>query len=677
MTRFLSSAAMALLACITIGALCAPLTAKAQTNTEKLPFLTTLFTDNMVLQRDQVDPIWGWTKPGAAVTVTIQGKTLRTLAGQDGKWMVKVGPFGLGDPFEIHISGPQNIVLHNVVTGDVWMCTGQSNMEFGIVGLLDKDKVIADANNPGIRLWTAPYHASSKVCQVANGHWSACTPTTILEQGSAGGFSAPGYLFGKELNEKLHIPIGLIECCIGATNARTWTSAESLSTMADFHDEIEQRKLPSFAGYDSDLEVESWYQANDPGSANGYSYGSPTLDTSSWTTMKAPGNTLQTAYPKFHGVIWFRKTVDLNAAQAASDAVIQLGKIAVYDRTWVNGVSVGGEFGPGKPREYGIPAGVLKSGPNVIAVRNLVTFAVGGLSGPAEMMNLVFKNAGAVSLTGDWLYSVTNSTYDKGPQFPQELNRNVPAYLYNGMVAPLVGFGIKGVIWHQNAGIPDQYRILLPTLIKTWRDGWGEGSFPFYIVQHESWKARSPEPLDACPDAQMREVQRLTSHKIANSGLVVTYDIGDVENAHPKDKVDLAHRLALVALAKTYGQDIEYSGPDFTYADFSPPGKMTLHFSHIGKGLAAAAVTKVAGADPIAAGKLVGFQIADADHKWVWADADIIGDTVVVGSPSVPDPKAVRYAWAMNPAANLFNIDGLPAPGFRTDGPPSITGNQK
>jgi len=660
-----------------------PAVALAQGMAAPPSFLSTLFTDNMVLQRGQADPIWGWTTPGAVVKVTILGKSWKTVAAADGKWLVKVGPVVSANPFEVVVAGPQKAVLHNVVCGDVWLCTGQSNMEFGIMEAIDRDKEIADSNQPDIRFFTSPFHSSSKPCAVVNGYWSVCSPSALVEQGSWYSFTAVGYKFGKELNQTLHVPIGLIHACIGATGAPTWSRPQDLETMPEFRDVMEKRKAPGNVGYDSYDDIEQWFVKNDPGSAGGYPETSPTLDTSSWTTVSVPKD-MSSVLRKFQGILWFHKTLSLTAAQAASPAVLHLGCIGTDDRVWVNGSLVGSSLGMWRPRVYHVPAGVLKAGANVIAIRVYWWWGSGGLIGEGKVpgglpdaLTIKFDGADPVSLAGDWQYAVTLPDYTKVPPRPADLSKNEPSCLYNGMIAPLVGFGIKGVIWHQIAGAVPQYRTLLPNVINGWRESWAQGPFPFYVVQHESWQPRKPGPIDRDGDTDIREVQRWVSHTIPNTGMAVTYDIGDVGNAHPKDKTILAHRLALIALAKTYGKNVEYSGPDFTYADPPAAGKMVLHFRHVGKGLTALPVTTIVGQDPLPGDKLYGFQIAGDDHKWVWGDAQIAGDTVVVSSLDVPSPTTVRYAWSLNPPANLYNIDGLPAPPFRTDGPVSETGNER
>jgi sialate O-acetylesterase len=412
----------------------------------------------------------------------------------------------------------------------------------------------------------------------------------------------------------------------------------------------------------------AWYEHNDPGTQQRWS--GDTTDTSAWQPMNLPTSWEVTGIPelaKYDGIVWFRKEFDLPAGAESKEVKLHLGPVDDDDTTWVNGVQVGGIEGYNIDRVYSIPANVLKPGKNVVTVRVLDTGGAGGINGKPEQMFLEIPAESAVSLAGPWAYKI-GVELSKTAALPMQLNNNpnVVTVLYNGMIAPLIPYGIKGAIWYQgesNAGRAYQYRKLLPAMIGDWRTRWGEGDFPFYIVQLANWQELQKQPGDDAW-AELREAQSLTAKNVPHTGIAVTIDIGDAADIHPKNKQDVGKRLALNALAKDYGKKIEYSGPLYR-SMHKQGGKIVLTFDHAVGGL-------VAKGD-----KPEGFAIAGDDKKWVWADAKIEGSTVVVSSPQVANPVAVRYAWHINPICNLYNQAGLPASPFRTDDWPGVTINNK
>ena len=630
------------------------------------PFLHPLFTDNMVLQRGVSAPVWGWAEPGAKVSVSVAGKSAMAVTGADGKWMAKLPPLPVGGPYTLTVTGPQTVTLQNVLVGDVWICSGQSNMQMGIANVNNAKAEIADAENyPQIRLFTVPNVPSYRPLETVGGKWDVCTSQTVAANGW-GGFTAVGYFFGRELHKKLHIPIGLIHTSWGGTIAEAWVSGESLKTMPDFAPAVKQIEAVDVSknGEDFGRHMADWYTKNDPGSADGANWEKAEADASAWKTMALPNAWESAGLPDYDGVVWFRKEITLPDSFAGKAAMLHLGPIDDRDTTWVNGVKVGAEEVYNAERNYKIPAGVLKPGKNTIAVRVLDTGGAGGLYGKPEQMSLTADGETALSLAGDWLYNASLPLSKAAPVPMQAINNpNVVTVLYNGMIAPLVPFGIKGAIWYQgesNAGRADQYQVLLPTLIKDWRSQFGVGAFPFYIVQLANFMAQDTEPKnDAWP--LLREAQTLTAQHVPNSGIALAIDIGEAGDIHPKNKQEVGRRLALDALAQTYGVKVEYSGP--VYKSMKIEGSAVhLTFDHIGGGLMAK------DGEPVK-----GFAIAGEDGKFVWADAKIEGKTVVVSSPQVTKPTAVRYAWANNPVCNLYNKDGLPAVPFRTDAPKAKT----
>jgi sialate O-acetylesterase len=451
-----------------------------------------MFGSHMVLQRDRANNFWGWAPTDQKITVKIANHTWSTTA-KDGRWDVKFNPPPVGGPYTVEIDGPSHVELDDVLVGDVWICSGQSNMEFGVGNLANPKEEISAADHPTMRLFVVKDTASVAPLTTVTGTWNVCSPDTIT-QGMWNGFSAVGYFFGRELNEKLKIPIGLIQTSWGGTPAEAWTSEQSLRPLNDFD-----------------------------------------------------------------------KTLDLIDAQATAKAPVD-----------------------------------------------------------------------------DKLIH----------------NQNAPSELYNGMIAPVAPIAIKGAIWYQgesNVGRAAQYQRLLPTMIDDWRKTWREGNFPFMIVQIANFSTRHPDPVDD-PWADLRESQALTVQREKNTGLAVTIDIGEEKDIHPKNKVDVGRRLALAALHVAYKENVVYSGPVYR-SEKQDNGQLVISFNHTEGGLKATDLTD-------------NFQIAGDDHKYYWADAKIVGNTVVLSSPSVPHPTDARYAWDANPLAGLYNGANLPAVPFRTEPPP-------
>ncbi len=556
------------------------------------PFLHPLFSDNMVLQRGIADPIWGWAKPGQKVTVSMTGATetptkterfavkASVTAGDDGKWLVKIGPLKEGGPFTLTVSGPQNVTLNNVMVGDVWICSGQSNMEMGI-GAINAPDDIAKANNPNIRLFTVPKAAALSPRELTAGQWDVCTPETVVK-GGWGGFSAVGYFFGKNLQENLKVPIGLIHTSWGGTIAEAWTSAEALKTMPDFVPAVEQVETqaknqngPNFA-----QQMADWWTKNDPGTAANWQ--NSDFDATAWKTMTLPTTWEIAGLPDFDGVAWFRKEITIPDAWAGKDLMLHLGAIDDNDTTFFNGVALGSTEGWQTLRNYKIPGNLVKAGRNVIAVRVLDTAGGGGIYGNAADMKIEAAGADPIIISGAWSYKDSVPLAQTTPA-PMQIsnNPNVTTVLYNGMIAPLVPFGVKGAIWYQgeaNAGRGKQYQTLLPTMIKDWRNRFGVGEFPFYIVQLANFMAPQVQPGESAW-AELREAQALTSQTLPHTGLAVAIDIGDEKDIHPQNKQEVGRRLALNALAKDYGQKIEYSGPIYDSMKIEN-GAIRLKFTH-------------------------------------------------------------------------------------------------
>ena len=651
MKTFSRTLSRALLLC---AALAAPVLAPAQiAAAPEHPFLAPLFTDNMVLQRGQSDPVWGWTTPGATVAVSIAGKSASAVAGADGKWTAKLPSLPVGGPYTLRIAGPQTVLCANVLVGDVWICSGQSNMEFGVGNVDNADQETAAANYPQIRLFMVQHNIQLTPQDLAPvSPWAVCSPATV-RQGGWNGFSAVGYFFGRDLQQNLHVPIGLIETNWGGTPAETWTSGPALAKLPDFAPAVAQMDAQQGATLSHAQQVEAWYAKNDPGVAG--KWADPATDASAWPSMTLPGYIQDAGIPelKINGIIWFRKTVDLPADAVGKDAILHF-VADDNDTAWVNGTQVGATEGYQTPRDYRVPASLLKAGPNEIAVRVLDTGGQGGIYGDAAKLFWEVPGGQNIPLAGSWHYKV-GASLDKTTALPLgPVDQNSPTTLYNGMVAPLIPYGIKGAIWYQgeaNAGRAAQYERLLPAMIGDWRGRWGEGDFPFYLVQLANWQPGGDSWAD------LREAQWQIAKTVRNAGIATAVDIGDHTDIHPKNKQEVGRRLALVAEAQAYRQKVEASGP--LYQAMAVEGSaIRLRFTHLGGGLTAHAD-----------GLLTGFTIAGADGKFVPADAKIDGDTVAVSAAGVSQPVAVRYAWSADPVCSLYNKAGLPALPFRTDMP--------
>ena len=617
------------------------------------PFLHPLFTDNMVLQRGMVDPVWGWTTPGTSVSVSFHGKTTLAVAGPDGEWTAKVGPFTAGGPYTLTVAGPQTVTLQNVMLGDVWLCSGQSNMEFGIGNGINADAETAAADYPNIRLFTVLKTPAANPLTTTGGQWQPCTPQTVRGQGTWNGFSAVGYFFGRDLQQKIHVPIGLLLSSWGGTPAEAWTSETALrQKVPDFNSMLDQLDASRSTTASLDQQTADWYAKNDPGTAANWQ--TPAFDDSAWKTMALPQLFQDAGIPELtgiNGVVWFRRTFDLPASDTGKAAVLHL-LADDNETTWVNGTQVGATIGYSTPRAYALAAGLLKPTGNVVAVRVLDTGGKGGIYGDPSGLSLEVPGGEAVPLAGPWHCHLGAVLTQMSP-LPVAIanNPNFPSTLFNGQISPLIPFGIKGALWYQgeaNAGRADQYRQLLPAMIGDWRQRWGEGNFPFYIVQLAGWGDRGG---DSWPP--LRQAQWLTAQNVPGAGIATAIDIGDVSDIHPKNKQEVGRRLALVAEAKAYGLPVSYTGP--VYQAMTVTGSLArLTFSHFEGGLVAQG------------GTLFGFTVAGSDGKFVPADARIDGSAVVVSSPQVPQPAAVRYDWAGYPSGTLYDKAGLPAFPFDT-----------
>ncbi len=618
--------------------------------------LPKIFGSNMVLQRNQPIPVWGWAAPGEKVTVQLNKQLLSTKAGKNGDWKISLAPEMAGGPYTLTVKGKNDISFNNVLVGEVWICSGQSNMEMPIAGwgkINNYQQEINAANYPQIRQIKVPNTVSATPKNdIPGGEWKECNPST------AGDFTAAGYFFALQLYKELKVPIGLINTSWGGTHSETWTSRVAFEQSDEFKDmiatvpttglediakkrtEAVKKKIEDLQGpLSNTVNTSQWKDAG--------------FDDSKWPHLKEPGTWEEQGLAELDGVVWFRKEVTIADANAGKPATLQLAKIDDIDVTYVNGEKVGSMDKWDDDRRYTIPAGILKAGKNIIAVRVQDNGGGGGIYGDPANLQLTVNNK-SISLAGEWSFRVESMLTGNSSLGPN----SYPTLLFNAMLNPLIPFAFKGVIWYQgesNAGRAYQYRKAFPLMINDWRKHWGVGDFPFYFVQLSSFNSGNGNSVNGSTWAELREAQTMTL-SLPNTGMAVTTDIGDAKDIHPKNKQDVGKRLAAIALNKTYGIAGEYSGP--LYESMKTDGnKAIISFTHAG-GL----MVK----DKY--GYIKGFEIAGADHQFHYAKAMIDGDKIIVWQDGVKEPVAVRYGWADDAGeANLFNKEGFPASPFRTD----------
>lgn len=614
--------------------------------------------DHMVLQRETEAAIWGWAKPGDHVRVRgswmNEDRTVEVRS--DGRWVVRIPTPEAGGPHTITISDGTTITLTDVMSGEVWLCGGQSNMEWPIRALVSGDaaKTIAEANDPDIRVFEVKRNVSLQPqadCEANT--WGPMTSERAPE------FSAIAYFFGKKLQEELGVPIGLIESNWGGTRVEAWMSPEALAPFDEYDGELETIKLatgdPGNRAELVEKRTAQWWETLDPGAPKGWSDAG--FDDSAWSAMNLPATLAMDGLGNFDGIVYFRRTVELPAGWAGKPITLSLGPIDDYDDVWVNGVHIGSTHGENQwnvPRKYEVPGKAVRAGANTIAVRMLDTSGPGGINGSDGQM-FVQREDMLVPVAGPWKYARGAAAGDLPPR-PAAISAgpNTLTALYQGMITPLLPYTVRGAIWYQgesNVGNAARYETLFPAMIEDWRRSFECGPFSFYFVQIAPYNYGN----DNGAAAMLRDSQRKTL-SLEHTGMAVTMDIGNPGDIHPRNKRDVGDRLARWALAKDYGRtDVVYSGPLYKSSEAIANGRMRVHFDHTEGGLSAKG------------GDLTHFLVAGADHNFVPAKAEIDGDSVVVWSPDVTNPVAVRYGWGAADEPNLFNGAGLPASSFRTD----------
>lgn len=644
--------------------------------------LPAIIGSNMVLQQKTNAPIWGRAEPGSKIELKCSwGYNTETVTTKDSIWKTEVSTPSAGGPYQIEITNNNNkTVLSDILIGEVWLCSGQSNMEMPLEGISARDSVlnskyeILNANNPNIRLFTVTKIASLSPKSDCIGEWDECNSENVKK------FSAVAYLFGKKLFAELNVPIGLIHSSWGGTAAEVWVEKKSLSQFKEFEEVIQnieaagglQNQLTSWLKQFPSISVTN-YNRNDLWNSIDFEdshLSLPNTDDSDWKTMMLPANWEKTDFREFNGFVWFRKKIDLPENWIGKDLTIELGAIDDYDVSFVNGKKVG-EVNSLRSwknnRIYSISKDINDSKVLTIAVRVHDSGGIGGgIYGGGFRMRLILNNSeNEIPIDGEWKFLPTAELSEMKyyvflnkieqlahrPTITFPLSQRTPTALFNGMIAPIIPYGIKGVIWYQgesNTPNPFLYEKLFPALINNWRENWGY-EFPFYFVQIAPYKHGGEWGSQYLRDAQRKSLY------MKNTGMAVSLDIGDSVNVHPANKTSVADRLALIALANQYGKNVVYSGP--LYKSFEKKmDKIVLSFDHAGSGI----ILK----ENVKGNQLL---ISGDDRIFKPAQVQIEGSNLIVWSDEIPDPVAVRYAWNNIVIPTLFNNEGLPASSFRTD----------
>ncbi|MBB6094863.1 sialate O-acetylesterase [Povalibacter uvarum] len=614
--------------------------------------LSPLFQDHAVLQRDRPVRLWGNAPSGSDVTVEIAGQRATAKADGSGEWHLSLSPLRAGGPHVLTARSSSGAIqtVRDVLIGDVWLCSGQSNMEMPMRLVSNSITEIDESSNDRIRLLTIA-RASSAVPRKtlsAPVAWSAASPETVRD------FAAACYFLGRDLLKAQGVPQGLIHSSWGGSIIQAWTSASSMRGLG-YDDAINLLDLhvrsPREAQQRWYALMEKWWQQNDP---NAGRWNAVNVDDTGWSTIvpddfweKSGGPELKS----FDGILWYRTTVTLDAKQAAQDATISLGPVDDLDSTWVNGVRLGSLEGWNTPREYRIARGVLKVGKNVIAVGALDAGGGGGMWGTAPR-KLTFADGSVLPIDGEWRYRISAPLTQTGaPPHAPWLESSGSTTLYNAMIAPLGNLSLRGVAWYQgesNSSESAEYARLLPAMMRDWRSQFGAET-PFLIVQLAGFGPAAKEPSPASW-ADIREVQRRVVASDNHAALITTIDIGDRYDIHPTNKQEVGRRLALAARREIFDEPVSSSGPDAVSAERSG-GHIVVKFANATGGLVV-----------IGGNRPLGFELCNAKKDCRFVDAMVHGDRVVLDAAA--DDAFVRYGWADSPVCNLYNDADLPAVPF-------------
>ncbi|MBD0822404.1 sialate O-acetylesterase [Aestuariibaculum marinum] len=614
--------------------------------------LPKLFTNGMVMQRNKPIPVWGWAKPHEAIKVVFKNQVLKTKADRNGNWSVVLKDQEAGGPFKMIIEGKNQIELTDILIGEVWICSGQSNMEWPVS---QADNFYAEQKNcnyPEIRQFLVEKAMSGQPKKtLTGGNWQICNKNTV------GDFTAVGYFFAKQLYKKLKIPIGIINTSWGGTCVETWTSREAFQGSPEFKNMISQMPNVNIDSLQEQQKKKVYrrieqVQGNKIEASHQNEFKKISFNDSDWPEIYAPKLWEQQDLGDLDGVVWMRKSFNISKEDAGKPAVLELAKIDDQDTTYINGEQVGTTKRYDENRVYKIKEHILKEGLNVISIKIFDYAGGGGIWGEASDLKL---NVGQteISLSGNWKYQVTDVKSSVSPN-------SYPSLLFNAMVNPLIPYACQGVLWYQgeaNVNRAVQYKKAFPLMIADWRKHWNMGDFPFYFVQLSTFDEFGGNSNEGSKWAELREAQNYTKDHVTNTDMAVTIDIGNPKDIHPTNKQEVGKRLAAMALNDIYQEKIVSRGPAFKSMEIDN-NKAILTFNNIGTGLKAS--------DKY--GYLKGFEIADSDEVFYYAQAYIEENKVIVYSKDVINPQAVRYGWADDAGdCNLYNNEGFPALPFRTD----------
>ena len=619
----------------------------------KLPHLV---RDSMILQRDAKINIWGWASKGEKIIVKFNNKNYKTTTAADGKWIIQLSAMKAGGPYTMEITGSNKILLSDILIGDVWFCSGQSNMVHQMeLHSVSYAKEIEQANYPEIRHFWIPTMTDLQGPHddLPTGYWKAATPQDVRQ------FSAVAYFFAKKIYTQYHVPIGLINASVGGTPIEAWTSEEGLKEFPALQATIQKNKDTA---YINGL-ARNAFQGNsnkpqilDEGMTGSVKWYEPSYIPGGWHTINIPGYWEDQGVKDLNGIVWYRKEIELPVSMAGKPARVFLGRIVDADVLYINGKQVGNTTYLYPQRRYNVPADILKAGKNIFVVRVTNTAGKGGFV--PDKPYCIFSGNDTIDLKGTWQYKV-GEVYQPRAGFGSGAisAQNQPTALYNAMVAPLINYTIKGFLWYQgeaNTGRAEEYAKLQPAQIIDWRNKWKQGELPFLYVQLPGFMDYNYLPSES-NWAMLREAQ-LKSLSVPNTAMAVAIDLGEWNDIHPDNKKDVGERLALAAEKIVYGENRVCSGPIYQSSTIEA-NKIIISFTNSGSGL----IT-------IDGEELSEFAIAGADKKFVWAKAKIDGNKIVVWNDDIQNPMYVRYAWADDPVnPNLYNKEGLPASPFRTD----------
>ena len=618
--------------------------------------LPAIIRDSMILQRDVNLNIWGWASKNEKVNIKFNGKSYKVTTGADGKWFVWLSPLKAGGPYDMEIKGSNTIVLREILVGDVWFCSGQSNMVHQM-NLHDVTyaKEIAEANYPQIRqfLVATLTNLQGPVSDLPAGSWRPAVGEDVRS------FSAVAYFFAKKIYEKYHVPIGIVNSSVGGTPIEAWTSEEGLKDFPSIINIVQKNKDTAYVNGITRAATAS-IKPNAPhdlGILSAKKWFETDYIPKGWHTINVPGYWEDQGIKDLNGVVWYRKEIDVPATMAGKAAKVFLGRIVDADILFINGRQVGSTAYMYPQRRYNVPADVLKGGKNIVVIKVTNNNGKGGFV-PGKPYCL-FAGSDTIDLKGNWQYKVGQvfESSTSSNAIASIVAQNQPTALFNAMVSPIINYTVKGILWYQgeaNTRRAAEYSKLLPALIRDWRSQWNQPPLPFLYAQLPGFMEYNYLPSES-QWAELREAQ-LKTLSVPNTAMAVAIDLGEWNDIHPDNKKDVGERLALAAMKLAYGENIVHSGPIYVSSTVDR-NEVVIRFDNIGSGL----ITN----DGEAPSE---FAIAGVDKKFVWAKARIENDHVIVWNDALVEPKYVRYAWADNPVnPNLYNKEGLPASPFRTD----------